>query len=229
MNARILAPQAPATAPLQSWHQPHPAFTSGKDARSSENALLVLMYGSLDKAARFDWLNAGRTLIDKTYLRILWATQGLEPTGISFDELASRLDGFIRTELQPRWDSLAELDHDGRHELAQLLLEQLQVQVFQSPGQLESATSVLFFLCPQLPVFLCRDAANTEAEAVIDYPGWHQSCRQRLALLLPLSCSSAPSARYGTAQEQQLITRLLAQSDWWPRRLLAEQHPPHTP
>jgi hypothetical protein len=223
MNAPFAAPQAFETALLQSWHQPHPAFTSGKDSRSSENALLVLMYGSLDKAARFGWLNAGRTLIDKTYLRILWATQGLEPTGISFDELASRLDAFIRRELQTCWDFLDSLEHEARHEQAKRLVERLQAQVFQSSGQLESATAVLFFLCPQLPVFLYTKSPNTQAEPVTDYPAWHRGCRQRLVPLLPLG-RNTPSARYGTAQEQQLITRLLAQSDWWPRRLLARQH-----
>lgn len=223
MNALSPAPQAPHTALLHYWQQPHPDFTSGKDARSSENALLVLMYGGLEKAARYGWLNAGRTLVDKTYLRILWMTQQLAPTGVSFDELASRLDGFIRRELQPRWDNLDGLEHDSRHELAQALVEQLQAQVFQSTDQLESATTVLFFLCPQLPVFIYTKAPGAQTEPATDYPRWHQSCRQRLIPLLPRACSSTPSAHYGTAQEQQLITRLLSQTDWWPRRLLSQQ------
>nr|WP_067291549.1 hypothetical protein [Marinobacterium profundum] len=220
MNALSPAPQAVAIELPQSWQQPHPDFTSGLDARSSENALLVLMYGGLEKAARYGWLNAGRTLIDKTYLRILWITQQLAPTGISFDELASRLDGFIRRELQPRWDELDSLEHDARHELAIALVEEFQAQVFQGTDQLEAATSVLFFLCPQLPVFRYTDPQSVPAS---DYPAWHQSCRQRLIALLPQVCSTTPFAHYGTAQEQQLITRLLAQSDWWPRRLLSQQ------
>jgi hypothetical protein len=51
----------------------------------------------------------------------------------------------------------------------------------------------------------------------------HPQSRQRLIALLPQACGTTPSATYGTVQEQQLITRLLAQSDWWPRRLLAQR------
>jgi hypothetical protein len=224
MNALSpVVPQAATIELLRNWQQPHPDFTSGQDDRSSENALLVLLYGGLEKAARYGWLNTGRTLVDKTYLRILWVTQRLAPTGISFDELAARLDGFIRRELQPHWDTLDGLEHHARHELAQVLVEQLQAQVFQSTAQLESATALLFFLCPQLPVFAYESTTNAGNIPATDYPGWHQSCRQRLIALLPQACGTTPSATYGTVQEQQLITRLLAQSDWWPRRLLAQR------
>lgn len=219
MNAMNPAPQAPYATILQYWHQPHPAFTSGQDARSSENALLVLMYGSLEKAARFGWLNAGRTLIDKTYLRILWATQGLESAGTSFDELAARLDGFIRTELKSRWDDLDKLEHEERHQLTLHLVEQMQTQVFQSSERLNCTTWLLFFLCPQLPVF---PYANTR-RASCDYGAWHPECRQRLINLIPRFCNKTPKSCHGSAQEQQVVTRLLAQGDWWPRRMLAQQ------
>jgi hypothetical protein len=221
MIAMQPAPQAPDSAILERWSQPHPYFTSGTDMRSSDNALLVLLYGGLEKASRYGWLNAGRTLIDKTYLRILWITQQLEPPGISFDELASRLDGFIRAELQPVWDTLAELEHEERHALAVTLVARVQAQVFQRDDQLASASVLLFFLCPQLPVFVYRQGGENA-----DYVSWHQTCRRRLANVLPLVGHAVPSPSYGTAQEQLLISRLLNQGDWWVRRLLTQQSYP---
>ena len=65
------------SATLRRWQAPFPGFTSGQDPRTSDNALLVLTYGGLDQAARHAWLNAGRRLIDKTYVEILRHVQGL--------------------------------------------------------------------------------------------------------------------------------------------------------
>ncbi len=90
----------------QAWQQPHPAFASGLDSRSSDNALLLQCYGSLVRAAGHDWQNGGRTLVDKTYLRILGDCAALDYQGLTTDELAARLDGFVRRELAPRWTSL---------------------------------------------------------------------------------------------------------------------------
>jgi hypothetical protein len=42
------------------WSSPSPLVGSGFDSRSSDNALLAIMYGSLERASRFGWLNAGR-------------------------------------------------------------------------------------------------------------------------------------------------------------------------
>jgi len=62
---------------LARWETPFPGFASGHDPRTSDNALLTLLYGGLVHAADHDWLNAGRRLIDKTYIDMLWHVQDL--------------------------------------------------------------------------------------------------------------------------------------------------------
>ncbi|MFC6671034.1 hypothetical protein [Marinobacterium aestuariivivens] len=197
------------------WQQPHPSFSSGRDPRSSENAMLVLFYGSLEKAARYGWLNAGRTLVDKTYLRILWTARALPGNGLSFDEMAARLDSFIRAELQPQWVQLAQPGATERDIRAIELVETARLQLFGPASDADAASEVLFFLCPQLPVFPCRGIGAGR------YAGFHQGCLQQLRALKDQD--ECPTAGYGQPRERELIDTLLAQSDWWPRRLLVEE------
>ncbi len=51
---------------LTRWQTPFSGFTSGHDNRTSDKALLTLVYGGLEHAANHEWLNAGRRLIDRT-------------------------------------------------------------------------------------------------------------------------------------------------------------------
>jgi len=201
---------------LERWQRPHPDFVSGRDPRSSDNALLALFYGSLERAARYDWLNAGRTLIDKTYLRILWTAEGLSTRGLSFDEMASRLDSFIRTALQPDWETWAELPETARRQAAADLVEQARRRIFATDADTGSASALLFFLCPQLPVFPGA-VAGPEYEAHL-----HRNL-DWLRLQPCLREIPAPEVHYGQEREQTPIRALLADTDWWPRRLLLMQ------
>lgn len=211
-----LSPQQAHDIALARWARPHPAFASGHDPRSSDNAVLVLFYGSLAKAARYDWLNAGRTLVDKTYLRILWTVRALPPNGLSFDELASRLDSFVRTELKPRWTELEGLQDGVRQSIAPALVEQARLQLFGPDGSTDAASEILFYLCPQLPVMPCRKLeAGGYTDLVTEiHERLAGEAKDRLSL---------PQAVYGQDQERQLVDSLLARSDWWQRRVLAEQ------
>ncbi|WP_156948453.1 hypothetical protein [Marinobacterium jannaschii] len=207
---------------LARWQQPHPDFASGHDMRSSENGLLNLFYGSLEHAARYQWLNAGRTLVDKTYLRILWSSCDMAPVATTYDQLASNLDSFIRDRISAHWEQLDELDHDQRHQLAIELVEQAAIAVFPGNPNWRAASMLLFFLCPQLPVFAWHhelQSPQSDSQEPAGYAGYHAYCRQRLAQKLPHS-ATPPAAVQGDERQCKLIDRLLSRGDWWQRRCL---------
>lgn len=209
---------------LARWQRPHPDFASGHDSRSSENGLLNLFYGSLERASRYEWLNAGRTLVDKTYLRILWTSCELPPQAATFDQLASDLDSFIRQQLTPRWDQIDELDHNQRHQLAIELVDCAAMDLFRGNPDWQAASMLLFFLCPQLPVFpwhpsLQGQTGAESGETPANYSDYHQRCRPLLALKLP-HCTEPPKASLGDERQCKAVNQLLARSDWWARRSL---------
>jgi hypothetical protein len=196
----------------QAWQQPHPAFASGNDARSSENALLLQLYGSLVKAAGCGWQNAGRTLVDKTYLRILKDCSGLDFQGLSVDELAARLDGFIRQELAPRWGQIAESRGAEGLPLATELFDACSLALFASAQVHRATRQLLFYLCPQLPLLPCPSDSQQSSDEQL----------QAYQTLLPqLPVLPRPQQFAGDAQQQALIRQLIEGSDWWRRRVLA--------
>ena len=225
----IYIDEALSSEVLDRWSNPHPDFASGRDPRTSERGLLGLFYGNINRAAAFNWLNAGRTLIDKTFLRILWTTESLESTGLSFDEMASRVDHFVRQELAPLWDELDELDHEQRHELALQLVEKAATGLLGSQYNESAASRLLFFLCPQLPVFpfsyghlqvlleLCPEAQ------ISNYADYHSVCRQLLAKNLPKVYPQLPESLGQDNNEYVAVNQILSQGDWWPRRILSQQ------
>lgn len=196
----------------RSWPLPHPAFASGKDPRSSDNALLLLFYGNLAKAAAVDWQNAGRTLVDKTYLRILKECFGLDFQGLSADELAARLDGFIRQTLAPRWEYITASRCAEGLPLAAELIEACSVALFDNARVHTVTRQLLFYLCPQLPLLPCVDEPQTRTEEQLQT---HQ------ALLLRLPVLPRPKQFAGDAHQQALIRQLIEGCDWWRRRVLA--------
>lgn len=206
------------------WATPSTLVGSGHDARSSQNGLLTIMYGSLEHAARFDWLNAGRTLVDKTYINILWQAADLPATGVDRTRMASDLDAFVRSQLEPIWDEFDHMSHDERHSLAVALVDRCASTVFGSGYQEEAASWLLYYLCPQLPIFpmndaLCTAAADTQDRSDLNgYSDYHAVCRQQLTRLLPHIHTTPPKAEYGTKREVEAINHILRASDWWLRR-----------
>lgn len=196
----------------QTWLHPHPAFASGMDARSSENALLLNFHGSVAKAAGLGWQNAGRTLVDKTYLRILRDCFGLDFLGFSEDELAARLDGFIRQALAPRWEQIVGNRGAEGLPLANQLLKACNLALFASEHMQTPTRQVLFYLCPQLPQL----PYLSEPQKGIDNP-----LQAYQALLAELPVLPRPQQFAGDAHQQALIRQLIEDSDWWPRRVVA--------
>jgi len=212
--------QATAVA-LQRWQNPNPDCATGNDPRSSDNGLLLLFHGRLAHAADYAWQNAGRTLVDKTYLRILFSGAALDYQGLSVDELAARLDAFIREQLVPRWDALAENPEAGPRGH---LIESLEAGLFGEPGNGEVGSQILFWLCPRLPLLPQSRATLRGLELLADGQlGLDASDYQHAgtALLRELPVLPAPRHFAGNPDEQRRIRQLIENSDWWRRRVLA--------
>ncbi len=213
--------QATAVA-LQRWRNPNPDCATGNDPRSSDNGLLLLFHGSLAHAADYAWQNAGRTLVDKTYLRILFSGAALDYQGLSADELAARLDSFIREQLVPRWVALtenAEAEPPGR------LIESLEAGLFGEPGNGEVGSQILFWLCPRLPLLPKNHAGLRGLELLadgqlgLDASDYQHACA---ALLEEMPVLPAPRQFAGNPDEQRRVRQLIENSDWWRRRVLAQ-------
>ena len=207
---------------LSRWSTPSPLVGSGFDSRSSENALLVIMYGSLEHASQFGWLNAGRTLVDKTYIQLLWQAKQLPTLGLTHHDIATQLELFIRAELQPKWEELKHLAPDEADQQAKNLVRLAAHAIFGSAEQEAAASWLLYYLCPQLPIFPitddCRKALPFKplSDEINTYDDYHKASKGiynklRRHYAYPIVC-------YGNNKERALIEQLLQQSDWWSRQ-----------
>ncbi|MGB5466837.1 MAG: hypothetical protein WBM84_12215 [Sedimenticolaceae bacterium] len=225
--SEISALDQACSAALRRWQGPWSGFTSGRDPRSSDNALLVLMYGGLIHAARHEWLNAGRRLIDKTYIDILWHVQHLTTLRTCRPEqIAAALDNFIRDQIEPVWDGLADLNATDQAELASRWVADMAQQCFGSLHSQPAASRLLFFLCPMLPLFnlsrghllaLQRLGHTAQGEGYHAYAAAAEHAyRARSKALRALP---GPAPVFGDAAQRRLIQQLLDDSDWWERRV----------
>lgn len=209
------------------WHDPSPLVGSGFDIRSSDNALLAIMYGSLEHAAQFGWLNAGRTLVDKTYIHILWQAKRLPAKGITHHDIAPLLELFVRQHLEPIWPQLTRLGRDNRpnnhaNKTAIELVSNAAATLFGSSYQEQAASWLLFYLCPQLPIFPVTDAVRSAIAArtsapIEDYAGYQQMCSKLLHEIKPELKFPIAAAHYGSVKQIAMIDQLLCHSDWWLR------------
>jgi hypothetical protein len=214
-------------AALQRWESPFSGFAAGWDKRSSDNALLNLFYGGLVHVAHYDWLNAGRRLIDKTYVDILWHVQDLlDLKARTPEQIAAALDGFISGTLKEMWESLAPDNREDSLELARKLVKQLAGEGFGSVYSEQAASRLLYFLVPMLPIYnLCP--TNVEAlkshgyqSDSDDYGGFADISEQAFQQLRPrLQHYAPPKPVFGSESNRELVERLLGETDWWHRRL----------
>jgi hypothetical protein len=217
-------------AALARWSQPFAGFTSGRDPRTSDRALLTLLYGGLEHAARYDWQNAGRRLIDKTYVDMLWHVQGLANLRVARPEqIAAALDGFVTGTVRPRWQDLGHLTPDEAMEVAAAWVEQMAARCFGSVCSELAASRLMFFLFPMLPVFnlsgghLRALEQAGHAAATKGYRGFAQSAAAAYREAHPmLRRLPIPPVSLDDPKSGPLIQGLLAKTDWWPRRVFDE-------
>lgn len=222
--------KAAQAAALARWQTPFPGFASGHDPRTSDNALLCLMYGGLAHAADHDWLNAGRRLIDKTYIEMLWQVQALDNMRTCRPEqISAALDNFIQGTLSQHWDILPALDTAAKHELAAAWVAEIAQGCFGSLHSEPAASRLLFYLCPMLPVFNLSRGHLLALEQLgygcvnDSYAAYADSADPAYRHLAPLLRATPPPVPgFGNPAQQALVARLLNDSDWWPRRVFDE-------
>lgn len=215
---------------LTDWCTANPDVGTGFDSRSSNSGLLTIMYGSLERAHHFNWLNAGRTLVDKTYIQLLWQAKQLPAIGVTHHDIALRLELFVRANLQPIWSDIEQMTAVKKQALATHLVNLAASTLFGSSHQTQAASWFLFYLCPQLPIFpithCLRDAlvpkhtiASSEklTQAVDCYNDYQISAQALYENLQPLSHCALPTVSYGNVKEQAIIKSILINSDWWSR------------
>ena len=197
---------------LSEWSQPNKNFTSGFDPRSSVNALLVLMYGGLQHAASHNWLNAGRRLIDKTYIQILLNTQGDDPLDIpTADSIAVQLDDFILKQLAPRWLQIINPATAEKHKIADELVSNATKSLFGSQPNNLAARIILSYLCPHLPIY--PFSSELDKHLISRCQNTIQN-QQTFLNNMPL-----PEAIYGQTDQVNAINNMLKHSDWWQRHI----------
>ena len=185
------------------------------------------MYGGLVHAAQHEWLNAGRRLIDRTYIDILWHVQDLTTLRTCRpDHIAAALDNFIREQIEPVWDELADLNATHKAELASRWVADMAQQCFGSLHSEPAASRLLFFLCPTLPLFnlsrghllalqrLGHTASGQDYRAYAAAAEHAYRARSQALRTLP-----RPEPVFGDAAQRRLIQQLLDDSDWWERRV----------
>ena len=102
--------------------------------------------------------------------------------------------------------------------------------LFGSRHQAQAASWLLFYLCPQLPIFpitdhlhyaLIQNNAVTPSDkpyqATDCYQDYQVSAQALYEKLQPLIYCAQPTASYGNAKEQVIVNSILMNSDWWKR------------
>ena len=222
--------EATHAAALARWNQPFPGFASGHDRRTSDQGLLTLLYGGLEHAARYEWLNAGRRLIDRTYIDMLWHVQGLTDLGgVRADRIAAALDLFITEVVKPVWNDLPHLRNQERLETSIAWVEQMAGQCFGSIYSETAASRLMFYLCPMLPVFNLSRGHSMALKKVGHRPT-QESYRafahaavfaygEHFPMLIDLP---RPHVSSSNSNRNVLVKKLLTETDWWPRRVFDE-------
>lgn len=213
-------------AALARWDRPFSGFTSGHDQRTSDRGLLTHLYGGLQHAAHYDWLNAGRRLIDKTYVDMLWHVQGLTNLrSVRSEQIAAALDPFIIDVVRPRWAGLPQLSDDERLETSIDWVETMAGKCFGTAYSEPAASRLLFFLVPTLPLFNLSRGHQLALERLghgpgaNDYRGYAQAANAAYLGSLPQLRPLPLPPEVAGDRDRHLIDEVLQGTDWWPRRV----------
>ncbi|MCP3869620.1 MAG: hypothetical protein GY703_16315 [Gammaproteobacteria bacterium] len=218
------------TAALVRWQEPFSGFASGQDPRTSDQTLRGLMYGGLEHAARYGWLNAGRRLIDKTYIDMLWHVQGLtNMRAVRPEQVSAALDGLIQETVRTVWHELAGLGNEEKVDLAACWVGLFAQQGFGTLYSKAAASRLLFFLLPMLQLFnlsrghlMVLDKLGCPSSGD-DYQSYAESAgRAYLDVYDSLRMLPRPTPVLSDSAQQQLIQQLLNDSDWWERRVFEQ-------
>lgn len=158
---------------------------------------------------------------------MLWHIQSLLPMSASSPErISASLDRFIQQHIRPVWHNLYQLDDAEKTNLAESLVMKAATSLFGSLQSEVAASRLLFMLCPMLPVYnfsLGNQLALQTLEFRTEdnsYSAFVKSCTCcRQPIFPPLEQIASPHPVFGTQSEQNLISQLLNENDWWARRV----------
>ncbi|MEM7195638.1 MAG: hypothetical protein AAF402_11845 [Pseudomonadota bacterium] len=187
------------------WSQPNSFFGSGMDSRSSDNAMLCHLYGALIRASQYDWQNAGRVMLDRTDVRILFDSYQAVLPFRQLDVCCRELDRFVRDHVFSQWWAVdpnsVGPSEDRAIAIAREWVAEISESVFGDREYRFHAELVLFFSCPFLPVVPSRQGPIS-----VHFAGVQEAVRR-------------PAPVFGDAEQYTLIQSMLEQTDWWLRRL----------
>ena len=198
------------------WCEPSADFSHGLDPRSSDCGLLLGLYGGLVKAARHNWQNAGRVLVDRTDIRILFDSYRIDLPTKPLDQCCRDLDLFVRESIFPNWEEKHGLAaapkndigrEGGRAEHVDHWVDFIAEHIFGGDEYCYHAQVLLFFLCPSMP--FCPLSATSEYSTDVDFSS--------LALTIPDPVLAFVD---GLGDWESGVARhVLYRTDWWARRL----------
>ena len=211
------------------WHNPNPLWGTGIDIRSSENILLLSFYGSLVSEEKKGWLNAGRRLIDKTDINMLWHAKYITPmSSVTCEKIAACLDDYIQQYIALNWTQLCSPTHEQGIKYAYELTTKATEDLFSSLKSTVAATNLLFFMFPQLPIYpfsrghvaslekLGYSPSDNYEEYCIAFKNFQKEIKPKTEGLEHLKATA------GNENQQKLITKIVKETDWQERRIADE-------
>lgn len=206
------------------WQTPCPTYAEGKDSKTTDNGLLIDLYGALLSAAESGVLDTAQKIITAPSLDRLQHVQSMTgSTDFRPTKVAHELNQFINSEVPFIWEELPSFDDFQKNELTRELIPKIATTFFDTNNEV-AASGLLFFLFPMLPVFSYRPSVSFTADVEIKgYKEFHRLASKHYRLIKPaLDNIPKPEAQFGNTEEQTLINDLLAQTDWWQRRIFNE-------
>ncbi len=229
---------------LSRWTNPSPHFSHGQDLRSSDRGLLSAFYGGLVKSSEHNWQNAGRVLVDRTDIRILFDSYQLPLPVRSLDACCREIDCFVREHFFPNWhvfrpnfnasaNASASANNNSSggasdrgvstefsaptspEVLSQSWINFFTQEIFGGEEYESGSRLLLFFLCPMLPIFPGLSTVGRDHTVPIG--------RESADILDNFNAQSFLPASVQNGEDGIPVQWALTNSNWWMRRVLWER------
>jgi hypothetical protein len=221
------------------WKTSFPGFTSGHDLRTSTNALLVEFFGNVKNASEHEWQNAGRRIIDKTFISMMMHVHSLTAIkSVTPERISASLDNFLQKEVAKYWREIS-LNQFTNLDLALNWHKQLSITVIGSNPADSFTSYLMFYMLPSFPVIPISKGSLISLDIPLDTPISliHEMVYKNFDDFKARYANSEklcapPEPIFGTDREMSMINELLLNTDWWQRNLFhhyliegTKQHP----
>jgi len=221
------------------WKTPFPGFTSGHDLRTSTNALLVEFFGNLINASEHEWQNAGRRIIDKTFISMMMHVHSLSAIkSVTPERISASLDNFLQKEVAKHWKEISRNQFSNR-DLTLKWRKQLSITLIGSNPADSFTSYLMFYMLPSFPVIPVSQGSLIALGISLDTPISliHEIVYENFDHFKARYANSdklrvPPEPIFGTDREISMINELLLNTDWWQRNIFhhylierKKQHP----